>query len=71
MTDEQKQVAWLIAEHAALSSESAVVALGPASQDPGLATLLIDAANLRRLADGLYQEIVQRVSAGTMTRQLH
>jgi len=71
MTDEQRQVAWLLAEHAALSSESEVVALGPGTQDPGLATLLIDAANLRRIADDLYQEIAQRVSSGTVTTQLH
>jgi hypothetical protein len=71
LTDEQRQLAWLTAEHAALSCESAVVALGPATQDPGVATLLIDAANLRRIADDLYQEIAQRVSAGTVGRQLH
>lgn len=71
MTDEQRQVAWLTAEHAALSSEVAVVALGPATQDPGLATLLTDAANLRRIADDLYQDIAQRVASGCVTRQLH
>src|SRR3954470_9517093 len=71
MTDEQRRVAWLLAEHAALSCESAVVSLGPRTQDPGLATLLMDAAYLRRVADDLYQDIALRISAGTLTRKLH
>lgn len=71
MTDEQRQLAWLTAEHAALISESEVVALGPATQDPGLALLLMEAAKLRRIADDLYQQIAQRISSGTTNRELH
>jgi hypothetical protein len=31
----------------------------------------MDAANLRRVADDLYQDIALRISAGTLTRKLH
>jgi hypothetical protein len=71
MTDEQRRIAWLMAEHAALSSESEVVGLAAATQEPKLATLLVDAATLRRAADDLYQEIVGRISTCAARRQLH
>jgi hypothetical protein len=63
MTDESRQKLWLMAEHAALSSETAVVALGPASQDQELAAMIATAAILRKTADDLFQSIAQRVSA--------
>jgi len=61
--DEARQRVWLMAEHAALSSETTVVALGPASQDEELAALLVNAAILRKIADDLFQTLVQRISA--------
>jgi hypothetical protein len=64
MTDELRQKFWLLAEHAALSGEAAVVALGPASQDEQLSELLVNAAILRKTADDLFQALAQRVSAG-------
>jgi hypothetical protein len=64
MTDQSRQKVWLMAEHAALRCETAVVALGPASQDQELAALLVNAAILRKTADDLFQSIAQRVSAG-------
>jgi hypothetical protein len=63
MADESTRI-WLMAEHAALSVETAVVALGPASQDQDLAELLVSAAILRKTADDLFQSIAQRVAAG-------
>ena len=67
MTDESRQKVWLMAEHAALSCETAVVALGPASHDQELAALLVNAAILRKAADDLFQSIAHRVSAGDPT----
>jgi hypothetical protein len=67
MTDEARQKVWLMAEHAALSCETAVVLLGPASHDQDLAALLVNAAVLRKTADDLFQSIAQRVSAGAPT----
>lgn len=72
MTDDDRYAAWLLAEHAALAGETAVVSLGPASQDPSLAALLMAAADLRRTADQLFQDIAQRVGAGIPAlRHLH
>jgi hypothetical protein len=53
MADESTRI-WLMAEHAALSVETAVVALGPASQDQDVAELLVSAAILRKTADDLF-----------------
>lgn len=72
MTHDDQYAAWLMAEHAALRGETAVVSLGPATQDPALPALLMAAAELRRAADCLFQEIAQRVGTGTPSlRYLH
>ena len=59
MTKEDAKKKWEAADRAAAEAEMKVAAIGQAAQDPRVAELFRNAAELRADADRLFQELVE------------
>jgi hypothetical protein len=64
MTRDERTNAWLAAERAAAQAEKAVADIGQAAADPRVATLFLQAGQLRDEADRLFRALREHLHDG-------